>query len=492
MQTLPINVYSVASVREIDRTAIEDHGIPGYTLMTRAGAAALKNARQQFPDAQRWQVVCGAGNNAGDGYVVARLAANEGLVVSVLSLVDPSRLTGDAATACQDFQAEGGTIVPWTGQLDDDAELLIDGILGSGLEREVGNSFAEAVTAINAHTAKVLALDIPTGIHGDSGKVMGCAVKADLTVTFVGLKSGLFLDGAPDFCGELVYVGLQIPEECRSGLAPVMRRIDDQLLHDALSPRPRAAHKGDFGHVLVIGGGEGMPGAARLCGEAALRAGAGRVSIATHPAHAAMLTTARPELMAHAIKSPADLEPLLAKTDVIAFGPGLGRSAWARSMFEVAVADSRPAVWDADGLNWLAEHPNQVEARVITPHPGEAGELLGMAIAEIQADRIAAVEALRQRYGGVAVLKGAGSLVASGADVPSICTSGNPGMASAGMGDVLTGIIAALLAQGLAAERAALVGVESHARAGDRAARGGERGLIASDLISALRDVMNP
>jgi NAD(P)H-hydrate epimerase len=492
MQTLPRNVYSVASVREIDRTAIEDHGIPGYTLMTRAGAAALQVVRQRFPAAQRWQILCGAGNNAGDGYVVARLAANEGLVVSVLSLVDPSRLTGDAATACKDFQAEGGTVEPWAGQLDDDAELLIDGILGSGLEREVGNSFADAVTAINAHSAKVLALDIPTGIHGDSGKVLGCAVRADVTVTFVGLKSGLFLDGAPDFCGELVYEGLQIPEECRAAVTPVIRRIDDELLRDSLPPRPRAAHKGDFGHVLVIGGGPGMPGAARLCGEAALRAGAGRVSLATHPAHAAMLTATRPELMAHAIARPADLEPLLEKTEVIAFGPGLGRSDWARSLFDVAVADTRPAVWDADGLNWLAAHPNQADSRVITPHPGEAGALLGMSSADIQADRVTAVAALQQRYGGVAVLKGAGSLVATGTDLPSICTSGNPGMAAAGMGDVLTGVIAALLAQGFSADRAALVGVESHARAGDIAAQRGERGLIASDLISTLRSVMNP
>lgn len=492
MQTLPRNVYSVASVREIDRTTIEDHGVPGYTLMTRAGAAALEVARQRFPGARRWQVVCGAGNNAGDGYVIARLAANEGLVVSVLSLVDPAKLSGDAATACQDFEAEGGIVMPWAGELDGDAELLIDAILGSGLEREVGGRFAEAVTAINGHAASVLALDIATGIHGDSGKTLGCAVKADLTVTFVGLKSGLFLDDAPDSCGELVYDGLEIPVECYAGLVPVMRRIETDLLRNLLPPRPRAAHKGDFGHVLVIGGGRGMPGAARLCGEAALRAGAGRVSIATDPAHAAMLTATRPELMAHAIENPADLKPLLARTDVIAFGPGLGRSDWARSLFQVAVADSRPAVWDADGLNWLAEHPNRADARVITPHPGEAGALLAKASADIQADRVAAVESLQRRYGGIAVLKGAGSLVATGDDVPWICTSGNPGMAAAGMGDVLTGIIAALLAQGLSIAEAALVGVESHARAGDIAARGGERGLIASDLIAALRDVINP
>jgi NAD(P)H-hydrate epimerase len=235
-----------------------------------------------------------------------------------------------------------------------------------------------------------------------------------------------------------------------------------------------------------------MPGAARLCGEAALRAGAGRVSIATHPSHAAVLTATRPELMSHAITDVAELEELASRADVIAFGPGLGRSEWAGPLFEFAAADSRPAVWDADGLNWLADSPNQADARVITPHPGEAGVLLGIATAEVQEDRIATVQALQQRFGGVAVLKGAGTLVSAGAQAPWICTAGNPGMATAGMGDILTGVIAAMLAQGLSAEEAAMAGVYSHAIAGDRAARDGERGLIASDLLVALRGVVNP
>ena len=492
MQTLPANVYSVASVREIDRVAIEDHGIPGYTLMSRAGAAALRAARRRFPGTKRWQVICGAGNNGGDGYVVARLAANDGIGVSVLGLVDPASLSGDAAAAYEDFVAEGGVVTPWAGELDGEADLLVDAILGSGLERDVGGKFAEAVSAINEHAANVLALDIPTGIHGDTGKVLGAAVAADLTVTFVGLKAGLFLDSAADFRGELMYDDLDIPDACRAAVSPVFRRIDDSLLQRMLPPRPRASHKGDFGHVLVIGGGNGMPGAARLCGEAALRAGAGKVSIATAPAHAAILTATRPELMSHAVAAPADLLPLLEKADVLAFGPGLGRSAWARALFEVVAADSRPAVWDADALNLLAESPDRAALRIITPHPGEAGVLLGRSTADVQSDRIEAVLALQDRFAGVAVLKGAGTLISVGSEMPSMCTSGNPGMAAAGMGDVLTGIIAALLAQGLSIGQAAMAGVESHARAGDSAASRGERGLVASDLIAELRAVINP
>ena len=492
MQSLPTNIYSVAAVRETDRTTIEDHGVPGYTLMTRAGEAAVREARCDFGAANRWQIVCGAGNNGGDGYVVARIAAREGAVVSVLALVDPEKLSGDAAIAYRDFVAEGGVVSHWSGALDVEADLLVDGILGSGLERDVGGEFANAVAAINAHAAPTLALDIPTGINGDTGQVLGCAVHADLTVTFVGLKSGLFLCDAPDYCGDIRFAGLDIPDAYREGIEPAYCRIDDDLLAGVFKPRARAAHKGDFGHVVIVGGGEGMPGAVRLAGEAALRAGAGRVSIATHPSHAAILVASRPELMSHAVASAADLEPLLEKADVLAFGPGLGQSAWAHEMLTRVAAETKPAVWDADALNLLAVSPGAANNRVITPHPGEAATLLGMSAKDVQEARPAALAALVEKYGGTAVLKGAGSLISSSRSVPMLCTSGNPGMASPGMGDVLTGIVAALLGQGLDPEQAAAAGVEIHARAGDRAATAGERGLIASDLMLELRAVLNP
>ena len=491
MQNLPDKIYSVAAVRETDRTTIEDHGVPGYTLMTRAAAAAVREARKSFPEARRWQIICGAGNNGGDGYVMARLAAHDGIVVSVLALVDPDKLTGDAAVAWGDFAAEGGVVMPWSGELDQEADLLVDGILGSGLEREVGGDFAEVVAKINAHASPVLALDIPTGIHGDSGKVLGTAVRADLTVTFVGLKSGLFLGDAPAHCGVIRFADLDIPGSYRDGIEPAFRCVDDSQLEKALTPRARSAHKGDFGHVLVVGGGEGMPGAVRLAGEAALRTGAGRVSIATHPSHAAMLVASRPELMSHAIAGAPDLEPLIEKADVIAFGPGLGQSEWALDVYSSVARCSLPAVWDADALNLLAGMPESVAGRVITPHPGEAATLLGISASDVQADRSAALAALAEKYGGTVVLKGAGSLVST-ASTPFLCAAGNPGMAAAGMGDVLTGIVSALLAQGLDAQMAASVGVEVHARAGDRAAAAGERGMIASDLLAELRAVLNP
>jgi NAD(P)H-hydrate epimerase len=491
MTSLPVDIYSVATVREIDRTAIEDEAIPGYTLMSRAAAAAVSEVRSRFPDARRWQVVCGAGNNAGDGYVVARLAAAEGIVVSVVALVDPGALQGDAATAYGDFAAEGGVVAAWAGQLDPDADLIVDGLLGSGLERDVEGEFALAVAAINAHPGKVVALDIPTGLHADSGAVMGFAVRSDLTVTFVGLKAGLFLGEGQDCSGEVTFADLGVPAKCRQASQVEFRRIDDDHLQRTLAPRRRSAHKGDFGHVLIVGGGAGMPGAVRLCGEAALRAGAGRVSIATDPGHAAMIVATRPELMSHGIGNAHELQRLLDMADVIAVGPGLGRSPWADELMSVLAKVERPCVWDADALFWLAESASRKADRIITPHPGEAGTLLSTSAAAVQSDRRMALDQLRKRYAGVVVLKGSGTLVSSPAGPPWLCTSGNPGMASPGMGDVLTGIIAALLGQGFAAEDAAAVGVEVHARAGDHAAEGGERGLLASDLLAELRGIIN-
>ncbi len=489
---LPAEIYATDAVRRIDRRAIDQAGIDGYTLMNRAAGAALDAAHAAFPRARRWQVVCGGGNNGGDGYVLARLAAAAGIDADVAALVPPDRLRGDAATAHRDFVAAGGTVRAWGGALDIDAALIVDAILGSGLQRDVEGAFAGAVAAINAHPGPVLALDVPSGISADTGAVLGTAVRADLTVTFVGLKRGLFLGRGPDFTGRLVYAGLDIPAACRAAEEPALRRIDDGALGSLLPPRPRTAHKGDFGHLLIVGGGPGMAGAARLAAEAALRCGAGKVSVAAAPASCAVVVGGCPEAMCHGIERSEDLAPLIDGATVLAVGPGLGTGAWSQALFEAALAAKRPLVVDADGLNLLAARPVRRDDWILTPHPGEAGRLLGRSAAAVQADRVAAVNELRSRYGGVAVLKGAGSLVSSHDGPDRICTAGNPGMAAPGMGDVLTGVIGALLAQGLTAEQAATAGVELHARAGDAAAGAAPRGLLASDLMPALRARVNP
>lgn len=484
------SVYSVADVRDIDRLIIES-GIAGFELMKRAAHFALDTALAEFPGAKRWLILCGSGNNAGDGYVLAALAAAIGIQVEVLHIASPESLTGDAHSAWQKAAKSGVSIKPFSGPVDADVELLVDGLLGSGLCREVDGDYAAAVNAINAHPAPCMALDIPTGIHGDSGTALGVAVKASATATFVGRKSGMYFNDGPEHCGEIFYSDLDAPLSAYGSHRALFRLIDETLLQSALRARPRQSHKGDFGHVVIVGGGPGMPGAARLAGEAALRAGAGRVSIATHPDNATIIPATRPELMCHGVDANS-LRDLLATSTVVAIGPGLGHGDWARSVFERACKVDVPLVVDADGLNLLAENTDRNPRRVITPHPGEAARLLGSDTAAVQRDRLASLEQLRQKYAGCAVLKGHGSLVSCETAPPWMCTAGNPGMATAGMGDVLTGIIAGLIAQNLPLETAAAVAVWVHASAADSAAVFGERGLLATDILEELRPWVNP
>jgi hydroxyethylthiazole kinase-like uncharacterized protein yjeF len=494
MRELPFELYRAAQVRELDRIAIEDRGIPGYTLMSRAGEAAFELLRQRWPDACRITVVCGGGNNAGDGYVVARLARQTGLDVRALTLANPDDLRGDALTAWQDACAAGVPTTIFTAAGLADAELLVDAILGTGLEREVSGIWREAVEAMNAHPADILALDIPSGLHADTGAILGAAIQAAATITFIGLKQGLFTGQGPACCGEVSFADLGAPPDIYPAIHPACWRYAGEDLPALLPKRRRSAHKGHFGHVLVIGGELGLAGAARMAGEAAGRCGAGLISVATRAAHAGLQAVVRPELMFQGIENPDDLAPLFDRATVVAIGPGLGRGDWGRDMLRAALASDKPLVVDADGLNLLAAEPTYRENWILTPHPGEAARLLKMTPAEVEADRFTAVEDLALRFGGVAVLKGAGSLIASKTDgLVALCAAGNPGMASGGMGDVLTGVIAALVAQGFSLFAAARAGVHLHGQAGDLAAgAGGERGLLATDLLPFLRQLVNP
>ncbi len=487
---LPHDLYRADQVRELDRIAIEDFAIPGITLMERAGGAAFKLMRWRWSRARDITVLCGTGNNGGDGFVVARLAQESGLTVRVLQLGDPRKIRGDARTAMEAYLNVGGAVETYDG-LPEFTDLIVDGALGTGLERDVKSEWAQALEAVNNHSAPVLALDIPSGLHSDTGAVLGAALKADATITFIGLKQGLFLGEGPELCGRVYFNSLEVPPEVYAGQRPSARRMDWRQQSSLLIPRSRTAHKGGFGHVLVIGGEQGYSGAARMAAEAATRTGAGLVSVATRPEHAAVLNMGRPELMCHGVAESADLAPLLERATVIAIGPGIGQSEWARGLLSRVLESPLPLVVDADALNLLAAEPIKRDHWVLTPHPGEAARLLGCTTHEIQADRLASVQRLRQQYGGVTVLKGAGTLVAAGTDEPvAVCSEGNPGMASGGMGDVLTGVVASLLAQGHSAADAARMGVALHAAAADRAAVQGERGLLAGDLMPEIRALL--
>ncbi len=485
-------VYDAAATRAIERSAIEDQGLPGLDLMRRAGQGAFVQLQRHWPDVRRVAVISGVGNNGGDGFVVARLAKLAGLEVDLYVVGDSAGIKNDALATRAEARASGVIERSLPNALHD-ADVVVDALFGSGLNRVVDGIQAEAIDLMNSANAARMALDIPSGLHADSGAILGCAVDADITISFITCKQGLLSGAAPDCVGELVVDDLGVPPSCFD-VAPVSARLlDYDGVRDHLRCRPRTSHKGDFGHVLVVGGAPGFAGAARLSAEAAARCGAGLVSVATHPSQAGAITTTRPEVMSHAIADATALRALMSRASVLAIGPGLGQSTWARDLFACARSSALTQICDADGLNLLAADPDACEHRILTPHPGEAARLLQTSTREINADRFASVRQLSERYGGIALLKGAGTLLHAQGEVPVIVGGGNPGMATGGMGDVLTGLIAGLVAQHIPPLEAAVMGAAIHARAGDDAAdEGGERGMLAMDLLEQIRRLMNP
>ena len=519
MTGLPTALYTAAQTRELDRLAIAA-GTPGEQLMMRAGQAAFDVLSERWPEVRRIAVLCGGGNNGGDGYVVAALAHEAGLQPTVYYSKDPASLQGDALTMAQRCRARHIPMQPLTaGALPADAQLLVDGVLGTGLSGALRQDVAELLAALDSLPLPRLALDIPSGLGADSGMSLGAVLRADMTCTFIGLKRGLLTGEGPVYTGELRFFDLQVERDVYTQLPPDCCRPLPAELHRLLPPRRADGHKGRYGHVLVIGGDYGFAGAPIMSAQAAARCGAGKVSLVTRPEHVPVALARQPEIMARGISRPEDAEDLIAAASVIAVGPGLGQDDWGRELLALALASGKPLVVDADALNLLAkEHPVGAVVRprslsrpdnrgrttaptadrdwVLTPHPGEAGRLLGVSAADIQKDRFAALESLAARYGGTVLLKGLGTLI-QGEDVQgekgrALIREGNPGMASGGMGDVLTGVIAALRAQGLCGYDAARLGAMVHGRAADLcAARNGQRGLLATDLLEVLRELLN-
>jgi hydroxyethylthiazole kinase-like uncharacterized protein yjeF len=484
---LPVPLYTAAQVHALDARLIAT-GTPGFELMQRAAYAAWRALRRRWPDAGEITVLAGAGNNAGDGYLIAVLAQRAGWTVRVLAVGTPEALKGDAALAYRHARDAGVAVEPWQSG-SELCGVLVDALLGTGLLGGLRAVYAEAVERINASGLPVLAVDIPSGLHADNGHVIDAAVCADLTVTFIGLKLGLFTGAAPDVVGELVFDDLQADRQVAAGIEAQAVRLAAESL-PRLPPRKPAAHKGQFGHVLVVGGDHGFGGAAMMSAESALRSGAGMVSLATRAEHVAASLARRPEIMCAALASTYQLPALCEKADVLVVGPGLGLGAWGLSLLSTVAASARPQVWDADALNLLATCAVTLPADcVITPHPGEAARLLGIGTADVQAARPLIAQALANKFKAVVVLKGAGSLIAAPDGRLALCDRGHPAMATAGLGDVLAGLIGALRAQGMAAFEAACLGVWLHASAGQALGAAG-RGLAASDLIDAVRPLL--
>lgn len=494
MATIKAPVYSVASIRHIEMLAQTQFGLPSHTLMERAGKAACDFMLRRWPHLKKIIVFCGAGNNGGDGYVLARYAHTHGLQVTVWQVGGSTPHDKIAANAAYDQCRQAGILIHSFHENVEigHADLLVDAINGIGLSTPLRAEAMAALQKMKALQTPIFSLDIPTGIDADTGAVLGDAIVANATFTFIGYKLGLLTGAGIAHTGELALNDLQLPADVFLKEAPLAEKIQVNTFLSYLKPRPRDWHKGLSGHVCIIGGEEGFSGAAHLAGEAALRVGAGLVSIATRQQNAPFLNVNCPELMCHAVEEPHALRDLIAKADVVVIGPGLGQSAWGQAMWKAIMQQpTLPLVVDADGLNLLAQQPRTYSQWVLTPHPGEAARLLQSSPQTIQHNRLVAAQAIQNRYDGICVLKGAGTLIVEAEGLPAVCDKGNPGMATGGMGDVLSGVIGGLIAQRLPLSIAAKLGVALHAAAGDIAAKAGERGLIASDLLAVLRRLSN-
>ncbi len=492
MLNLPHDLYTAEQTRALDQIITEQYDISAAELMGRAGAAALTCIKNHWPQAERLLIICGTGNNGGDGFELARAAIDANYRVVIFQAGDDANLTTETTTARDAVLATGTKIQRFEGKLPS-TDVIVDAMMGSGLNRDVVGEYKEVINAINiAHRTPVLSLDIPSGLHADNGSAMGCAVKATICLSFMGLNKGLFLGDGPNYCGSVCFDSLNIPSAIYKEFTPVARRVSLENDAERLAPRERTGHKGLYGHLLIIGGDYGMSGAARVAAEAGARVGAGLTSIATRSEHGPLLNLVRPELMCYGVETPDDLSPLIQRANALTIGPGLGQCEWGEMLFEQAIASNLPMVVDADALNMLSQNPQHHDNWILTPHPGEAARLLNCSSADIQADRFEAANELHKLYGGVAVLKGSGTLIYNGDSPTRLSTWGNPGMGSGGMGDVLAGVIGGLLAQSFPLMDAACVGVTLHGMAGDKAAeQDGERGMLAMDLVPHLRHLSN-
>jgi len=504
-----VKIVTAQQMRELDRRAIHERGLAGLTLMENAGRAVAAAARRMLgPCSDRTIVVlCGPGNNGGDGFVAARHLAADGLNVQVYLAGSADEVAGDARENLHRL-AEAGLSAT---EVDDPARLakplcqaglVIDALLGTGLSGKVRGLPGQLIEALNDARRPVLAVDVPSGLDADSGEPLGLAVRARETVTMGLPKIGLFLYPGMDYAGRVTVADIGLPGDLVAESASVGDLVDPQWVRMLLPERPRSAHKGDFGRVLVIAGSVGMTGAAALCAEAALRVGAGLVTVGCPASLNDILEVKLTEAMTFPLpetylrtldtRALALILELAEEADVLAIGPGLSRQPETAVLVRRLVARvEKPIVVDADGLNALAETPFLLESdhapAVLTPHPGELARLMDASIGEVQARRTEFAERAAARFQSVVILKGACSVIAEPGRPLAISPTGNPGLATGGTGDVLTGMVAGLIAQGLLPFEAGAAAAYLHGLAGDLVAdRVGEPYLLAGDVLSAI------
>jgi len=490
------NLYTVETVRDMDKAAIAELNDGAIKLMKRAGIAAFNELLEAFGQPSLITVFCGAGNNAGDGYILAARAAERLLPVQVIELAANKKLSDETMRARQFAAQNKVSFVSFDENIQLNEGVVVDSLLGIGYTGVLREPYKQAMELINSAGLPVLAMDVPSGLDANTGAVADTAVKADITLTFVGAKQGLFTGKGPALCGEVIYDSLDVPVNLLGGFQPAAQLLDLFELLEKIPELDADGYKNQRGHCMVIGGDHGYGGAVAMAAEASLRVGSGLTSVATQPEHVSAVLARCPEIMACGVISGQQLEPRLEKPTVLVAGPGLGRSAWSEQLLQKAVASGLPMVLDADALNILADGRVIREVKghqwILTPHAAEAARLLNTTADEIQADRFAAAQEIQQKYDAVVLLKGPGTLIATPNDTIKICSYGNPSMATGGMGDLLSGIIGGLLAQGLSPKHAAELGCCLHSSAADMLVSDkGCRGVAATDILPYLHQLLN-
>jgi len=491
-----MKLYSAKTSQAIDQSAIQKHGLPGILLMKRAGLFAFQTLENLWlnkaKEPPHIYVICGTGNNGGDGFIVAQYAALSGYQVSVSILGDEHNIHNDALTALNELKQLNVKPIPFDHACLNEATCIVDALFGTGLNQPIIGQYADVIQQLNQSHKPILALDIPSGLSADTGEILGTAIQAKHTCTFITQKLGLYTAKGQETAGNISHSPLFIAGHIFNKFTPLAENHSLKFWLNKLPIRLASRHKGVSGTVCLVGGNKTMMGAIQLAGLASLKTGAGLVKIITHQEHGIAITQAIPEVMCY---PSTELTQQAGLANVIGIGPGLGMNEWGNDLFNQVMDLPLNKVIDADALKHLAHYTqhqpsNNTNNWVLTPHPGEAAQLLNINTQKVQADRVSAIKQLHKKYGGVIVLKGNGTLIYDGEQL-ELCTAGNPGMAVGGMGDVLTGTIATFIAQGLSLWDAACLGVNLHAHAGDILAnQSGQPGILPSEIANVMSQLL--
>ena len=498
-----MKLYTAKETKKIDNLAIKEKEISGYSLMQRAAEFALDVILKEFGPLEELVIFCAKGKNSGDGFLLGSLAKEFGLNVTIVTCCPSKEIKGVSSKAFKEMKASKARIISINsiGKLKVSRKaVIVDALIGTGIQGNLRKNIKDSILALNRLGTKlpVVSLDIASGVNPDTGEVEDICVYADITTTFVAQKRGCFTSIGKKVSGEVMYSDLEIPKKLFTKVTATSSIVNFEEYIDKVVYREQDAHKGNFGHVLVIGGDRGLGGAGLLASKAAVYSGAGLTSLVTRPEHVNASLVSCPEVMVKGVNSGQDLEEHLIKPTVIAIGPGLGQTAWSEQMIQRVFweAEKREVtvIMDADALNLIPKFKlsSKLPRRlVLTPDPGEAATLLNTNVETIESDRFASSAKIQKKFNAAVVLKGSGTVIChqkNGIQQWGVCNCGNPGMATGGMGDVLTGIFAGMLAQGLTPKEACEVGVDLHAKAADQASFDlGEVGLTPSDVIEELR-----